>query len=68
VSVLITKEWRVCKIMNEDSDRVLKHGKWFGGSGRSVYKERCVGIGGSPCFFLYSCSCIPMKSTTLEIS
>jgi hypothetical protein len=35
-------------ITNEDSSGTSKHGKWFEGSRRSVYKERFFGIGGFP--------------------
>jgi len=40
---------RVYNIMGWDSDATSKHGEWFEGGRRIVYKESVVGVGGFHC-------------------
>jgi hypothetical protein len=46
--VLISRVFRCVRLWGDYSVGTMEYAKWFGGIGRSVYKERVFGVGGFP--------------------
>jgi hypothetical protein len=68
VVVLIRRVFRCVRSWDDYSVGTSRHGEWFEGSERIVYKERLLVLEDFLFFSLYSFSCIANNSTTLITS